>query len=246
MTTAYPGAIDAFTNPSSTDDLDTAGVELDIVVSNLNDAVEAIETELGTNPSGGAATVKDRLGVIGNFASPNPGGIVTGNFYDQSFHGANASTTIGVANRMELYPFFTSVPFAIDQIGVAVSTLLAASYAKVQIYATGSNGWPAGLLYESGNLDCSSTGYKFASLSFTFQSGTMYWLGCRTSSTQTLRSIAATSITNLGLNGSNGTNYFTALRRTVTFANAAPDPWSFTGTDLAAAAIPWSVRFRAA
>lgn len=244
MATSYPGALDTLTNPTGTDYQDT--VDHAAQHANANDAIEAIQAELGTDPSGGAATVKDRLNTIGNFASPNAGGIVTGNYYDQSFHGANSSTTAGVANRMELYPFFTSTTFAIDQIGVAVSTLLAGSNAKVIIYAAGTDGWPNSKLYESADLSCAAAGFVGVSVSFTFNSGTIYWLGVRTSSTQTLRSIAATSITNLGLNGSNGTNYFTALRRTLTYATAAPSTWSFTSADLAAAVIPYSVRFRAA
>ena len=61
MTTAYPGALDAFNNPSSTDSLDTAGVLHDVQHADANDAIEAIEAELGINPSGSYSTVKDRL-----------------------------------------------------------------------------------------------------------------------------------------------------------------------------------------
>ena len=59
MATNYPGAIDNYTNPSSSEPMNApshAGQH-----ANANDAVEAIETELGTDPSGSAATVKARL-----------------------------------------------------------------------------------------------------------------------------------------------------------------------------------------
>ena len=59
MATNYPGAIDTYTNPLSSEPMNApshAGQH-----ANANDAVEAIETELGTNPSGSAATVKARL-----------------------------------------------------------------------------------------------------------------------------------------------------------------------------------------
>ena len=59
MATNYPGAVDSFTNPSPSEPMNApshAGQH-----ANANDAVEAIETELGTNPSGSAATVKARL-----------------------------------------------------------------------------------------------------------------------------------------------------------------------------------------
>ena len=48
MTTAFPGAIDAFTNPTATDALDSATVPHAAQHANVNDAVEAIETAIGT------------------------------------------------------------------------------------------------------------------------------------------------------------------------------------------------------
>lgn len=59
MTTNYPASIDNFVNPAGTATLaspDHAGQHTDI-----NDAVEAIETELGTSPKGSKASVKARL-----------------------------------------------------------------------------------------------------------------------------------------------------------------------------------------
>lgn len=62
----------------------------------------------------------------------------------------------------------------------------------------------------------------------------------------TLRSINVSSAVNLGLTSSTATNYATILRRTVTFATAAPDPWNFTNSDRVAGTTPPSIRFRAA
>lgn len=59
MTTNYPNSIDNFVNPAGTATLnspDHAGQHTDI-----NDAVEAIENELGTLPKGSKASVKVRL-----------------------------------------------------------------------------------------------------------------------------------------------------------------------------------------
>jgi hypothetical protein len=57
MATSYPGSIDAFSNPGPTTPENQAGLEHDVQHANANDAIEAIETELGTNPSGDHATV---------------------------------------------------------------------------------------------------------------------------------------------------------------------------------------------
>lgn len=195
---------------------------------------------------GGAASLNARLGTISNFASPNAGGVVVGQYYDNSFQGTASSTLAGAANRIDLAPYYTSVPLSIDLIGVAVSTAVAAALGKVVIYSSDANGWPDALLFESGNLDFSTTGYKSEALTFTFSSGVQYWVGVRHSANATLRSINVSSAVNLGLTSSTASNYATILRRTVTFANAAPDPWTFTNTDRAANTSPPSIRFRAA
>lgn len=62
MATNYPGALDSLTNPSAGDALTSPSHSAQH--ANANDAIEAIETELGTNPKGSAATVKARLDAI--------------------------------------------------------------------------------------------------------------------------------------------------------------------------------------
>ena len=61
MATNYPGALDSLTNPTATDTLDSVTVPHASQHTDINDAVEAIEGELGTNPKGAKATVKARL-----------------------------------------------------------------------------------------------------------------------------------------------------------------------------------------
>jgi hypothetical protein len=64
VATVYPGAIDALSNPTAGDNLDTASVLHTTQHTNINDAVEAIETELGINPRGAALSVRARLDAI--------------------------------------------------------------------------------------------------------------------------------------------------------------------------------------
>lgn len=195
---------------------------------------------------GGANSLNDRLNTISNFASPNAGGTTTGQFYDNSFQGSASGALAGAANRIDLAPYYTSSTLAIDQLGVTVSTLIASAKGKVVVYGSGSNQWPDTLLYETGDLDFSSTGYKYESLTFTFQSGTQYWVGIHSSSTATLRTVAVASAANLGLTSSTASSYATVLRRTLTYATSAPSPWNFVTTDLVANVTPPSIRFRAA
>lgn len=47
---SYPNSLPTLTNPSPSNQMDDTGVELDVVIGAVNDEVEAIGTELGTNP----------------------------------------------------------------------------------------------------------------------------------------------------------------------------------------------------
>lgn len=189
--------------------------------------------------------INDQLGTVSNFVSPNAGGIVAGQYYDNSFHGTASSTLIGAANRIELAPYYTSSSLAIDRIGTVVSTAVAASLIKVVIYSADANGWPDLLLYETGELSAATTGLKEETLAFTFLSGVQYWVGVRHSATATLRCINVSSAVTLGLTSATSTSYATVLRRTLTFATAATSPWVFTNSDRVANVKPPSIRFRA-
>lgn len=61
MATNYPNGFDNLSNPIASDALDSATVPHAAQHANANDAIEAIEAELGTNPKGSKANVKTRL-----------------------------------------------------------------------------------------------------------------------------------------------------------------------------------------
>lgn len=61
MSTQYPAALDVLINPTSSDSLNSATVPHHQQHTDLNDAVEAIETVLGLSPAGSHLTVKDRI-----------------------------------------------------------------------------------------------------------------------------------------------------------------------------------------
>lgn len=195
---------------------------------------------------GGAESLNARLGTISNFASPNAGGIVSGQYYDNSFQGTASATLAGAANRIDLAPYYTSATFSIDRIGCGVSTSVAGALFKIVIYSTNAVGWPDTLLYESGDLSGATVAFAEATLSFTFQSDVQYWVGVRHSSTCTLRTINVSSAVNLGLTSNNATSYATVLRRTLTYATPATSPWNFVNSDRVANVTPPSIRFRAA
>ena len=64
MASSYPSSLDSFTNPSASDALNSATVPHATQHANVNNAIVAIETTLGTNPQGSAASVKARLNAL--------------------------------------------------------------------------------------------------------------------------------------------------------------------------------------
>ena len=79
MASNYPGSLDSFDAIASDKKTsDTVGGRTHRDMHNdLGDAIEAIEAELGTDPSGGSATVKARLDAIGTVGTGSPEGVVT-------------------------------------------------------------------------------------------------------------------------------------------------------------------------
>lgn len=74
---AYPTGYDAFTNPAGSDPLNTSGAKLHSTQhGQVNDAIEAIEAELGLTPSGSEATVAARLTAIEGSIGGGGGGLV--------------------------------------------------------------------------------------------------------------------------------------------------------------------------
>jgi hypothetical protein len=61
MPTNYPNGLDNFSNPTPTTLEDAPGFEHDKQHTDANDAIKALETELGFNPRGTFTNVKDRL-----------------------------------------------------------------------------------------------------------------------------------------------------------------------------------------
>jgi hypothetical protein len=196
---------------------------------------------------GSRSNLNNRITTISNFASPNAGGIIVGQYYDNAFHAAGRTTLAGAANRVDMAPFYTSAPLRIDQLGVAISGAVSGSSLRCFIYGSDADGWPDDLLYEGpSDMSGSASGYVNHTLDFAFESGRQYWMGVRWSANTTVRAIPLTSAANLGSNGAAATQYFTTIRRTITFADPLPATWNFVAGDRAANVAPPAITFRAA
>jgi hypothetical protein len=195
---------------------------------------------------GDRSLLGERIGAISSFASPNAGGIVVGNYYDNAFHTSSTTTLASAANRVQMAPFYTSERLRISEIGVAVSTISAGALGKCFIYGSGPDNWPSDLLFEAPNdLDFGVSNYQAHSIDFTFDVGRVYWLGVRSSGTGTLRSIPSSSLVNFGVISNASAQYKSVIRRVISYSDALPDPWVFDSEDAISATMP-SIRMKAA
>lgn len=118
--------------------------------------------------------------------------------------------------RLTLVPFIPANSLTISEILMYCNILGVGSLCRLLIYSD-NNGVPDAKLYESPNLDLSTTGFKIATTTFTFNAGTTYWLGFHgggvTANVMCNNVAAVYTIGNLGatVNGANGYNVTAAL-----------------------------------
>lgn len=181
-------------------------------------------------------------------ASCNIGGVISGVFYDNSFGGLAAGTTSIPANTIAAVPFVSPVDLTVDQIGVPVTTLATAGTADLHIYANLPSGWPGAKLLSSSVLNTSTTGFKVATISFTFEAGKVYWLAIRASVAVSVRGVQLANAKQFGMASADGSGsgYATALAQASTMPAAAPANWGAVDFSQFSASSPPSIRVRAA
>lgn len=146
--------------------------------------------------------------------------------------GAAAATLAGAANRFEIYQYLPRADVTIDQLAVNCTTAVAAALGKIVVYASDANGQPDALILETGTLDFATTGPKTAPVTLNLLQYQTYWLGIRHSSTATLSAWATTAIPDINGGTAISTSARKTLRRTLTFATPAPDPWGFVSSEI--------------
>lgn len=200
----------------------------------------------GLVPASGGGTV-NFLRADGTWNAPAGGGIaypqvkaVAGVIAKlQNAEGA-PGTTAATANQTRMYLYVPPYTQAYTAFGVNVTTAVAASLAKVAIYATDpTTGHPTALLGETADLDCSTTGFKSAALALTLNAGTVYALAVRPSSNQTLSMIsrAVPLMARTAFSGGNEAY----IQRNITYANPAPDPWVYAASEVQQFSFPFVV-----
>ncbi len=168
-------------------------------------------------------------------------------YFDNSPVAHAGGTLAGAAGRIDLAPLMVPRSVTVDQIGVAVSTAVAASLVRALVYdADQATGRPGALLLASGDLSGAAAAFVSTTVAFTLQAGRLYWVGTHHSSTCTLRTIAATAAYPLGLASNTGAGTSTVVRQVVAFGASSPATWTWADANLTAGITPPSVRFRVA
>lgn len=151
-------------------------------LSSQTDLQTALDSKQDDLVSGTNIKTINGSSVLGSGDLPVGGGIhlqrntISGGYVNLFITYQGFTTQASNANRLILEPFIPNQTLTIQSLNINVTTLFATGLAKVLIYSDVS-GVPTNKLYESTDLDCSTTGIKTATTTFTFNAGTTYWLG---------------------------------------------------------------------
>ncbi len=149
--------------------------------------------------------------------------------------GSTLTTLAGAVGRVDLYPFVPGSDVTLNGLSVNVTTAVAAALCKACVYAADSLGRPASLITETADMDCATAGLKTGTVALMLRQGVTYWLGVRHSSMATLSAWALTATPDIN-GGAPSTAARKVLRRTVTYAGAAPATWGFVSGEINSAA----------
>jgi hypothetical protein len=152
---------------------------------------------------------------------------ISGRSYNVRRTGTNSGNNFSTSsNTIILYPFIPANTLTVSSLQISVITLTVGGLIRILVYSD-LNGVPSSKLLESTSLDCSTSGIKTYTESFTFTAGTTYWLGHYAN--MTLNSISAVPGSEL-TSISAYTGGFNAASITVTAAATFPTAPATLGT----------------
>lgn len=137
---------------------------------------------------------------------------------------ANSGTGIPTSGRLDVYPVTPNKTLTNVSLTINVSTLGLGALARLVVYSD-VNSFPNTKLYESTNIDCSTTGNKTVLTGLTFTAGNTYWLGFYSNGIASFRTITASSM--LPLFASSLTTASIAWSRINTTLGTAPTTFNY-------------------
>lgn len=148
------------------------------------------------------------------------------------------TTQAAASGRADLQLVTPDRTWTFDQLGVQVTTG-AAGNAKVLAYDVDADGWPDSLIFESTDLDTTSTGFVFDTASLpVLAAGTRYWVGLITDAAPTLRAVSTAGNRSLGMASPSDTSISYFIRRTGLTYATPPATWTFSAAELSGANSP--------
>jgi hypothetical protein len=243
ITTNAPLATTGGTTPDlsiSEADASTDGYLTAVDWNTFNDKQNALT--LTTTGTSGAATLVGATLNIPQYSGGGGGamgihallGPATGFVVSNNLTSTGMGSTIQVINRLMSSPFISAKTFTSSSLTFRVFTAVPLALSKIMIYSD-LNGKPNTLLFESADIDCSTTGNKTISTSFTFTAGTIYWLTFWTNSTPTVFTIASTNMYAIRTQGA-VPSPANLVSVTLTYGSA---PTTLTGTGESSQAMPF-------
>lgn len=183
-------------------------------------AAQGVQGTQGIAGGGGGGGLAGVNNMLGNFQGTGSAFGITG-----AINASGNSTYSSTANRLDVYPFISNKTLPNSSLSINVSTLGAGVLSRLVIYAD-TSGFPSTKLYESTDIDCSTTGIKTIVAGFTFTAGTTYWLGFYTNGVTVVTAIPTASLIPIFTAFATGSPS-TAWSRISTTLGAAPDPFQY-------------------
>ena len=153
-----------------------------------------------------------------------PGGSFMGGIYTSNrlFGGSNYNLST-YANNVIYVPFIPNNTFTSTELNFFCLTGSAGDENRICIYSHNGVNMPQTLLYESTDIDMSTSGTKTVNVTRTWTKGEVYWFAiCQKNGGAKIMGMGGTKGDSLII-GLIGANYFNAYRQTfVTYTNGAP------------------------
>lgn len=173
--------------------LDTAGAPQTLSLSGQNLSLSGGGGSV-TLPSGGGG---GGVAVMGGLVSALEVGEVVSLAPMGSTKVANARPVGATPTRMDLMPFTLGYNVTVDRLAVNISTSTGAAQARFAIYASNNVGHPDALVWDSGNLDASTTGVKTVMQTVTLPKGVLWLCGVMSNTNATYSGWAAQEHTSM-------------------------------------------------
>jgi hypothetical protein len=131
---------------------------------------------------------------------------------------SSSASAVSAANTIYLSPFVPANSLTISNLQINVAGAAVGASARILVYSD-LNGVPTTKLIESTTLDCSTTGAKTYTTSYTFTAGTTYWLGVYTNNASFFMTTISLANT-IPISTNAFTTAYTSVTASATFASA--------------------------